>query len=80
MTSVKARVSVVIPTRGRPALVVRAVRSALAQGFEDIEQRVVRVRIIDENLELTLCRNGLKSTGNLRRSGQTENSLAQGHA
>jgi glycosyltransferase involved in cell wall biosynthesis len=41
MTAVKARVSVVIPTRGRPALVVRAVQSALAQDFQDIEVIVV---------------------------------------
>jgi len=35
------RVSVVIPTRGRPELAERAVRSALAQGFEEIEVVVV---------------------------------------
>lgn len=41
MTSLRPRVSVVIPTRGRPALVVRAVRSALAQDFQEIEVIVV---------------------------------------
>jgi glycosyltransferase involved in cell wall biosynthesis len=35
------RVSVVIPTRGRPALVCRAVRSALSQDFPDLEVIVV---------------------------------------
>ena len=35
------RVSVVIPTRGRPALVVRAVKSALEQTLADIEVVVV---------------------------------------
>jgi len=35
------RVSVVIPTRGRPALVERAVRSALSQDFADLEVIVV---------------------------------------
>jgi glycosyltransferase involved in cell wall biosynthesis len=35
------RVSVVIPTRNRPELVLRAVRSALAQTFRDIEVIVV---------------------------------------
>ena len=35
------RVSVVIPTRGRPDLVVRAVRSALAQSLREIEVVVV---------------------------------------
>jgi glycosyltransferase involved in cell wall biosynthesis len=34
-------VSVIIPTRNRPALVLRAVRSALAQTFENIEVIVV---------------------------------------
>ena len=41
MISVKPRISVVIPTRDRPALVVRAVRSALQQTFQDIEVIVV---------------------------------------
>jgi glycosyltransferase involved in cell wall biosynthesis len=41
MTLLRPRVSVVIPTRGRPALVVRAVRSALAQDFQEIEVIVV---------------------------------------
>jgi glycosyltransferase involved in cell wall biosynthesis len=35
------RVSVVVPTRGRPDLVVRAVRSALAQSVQEIEVVVV---------------------------------------
>jgi len=35
------RISVVIPTRGRPALVDRAVRSALIQDFADLEVIVV---------------------------------------
>src|SRR5688572_11583153 len=34
-------VSAIIPTRGRPELVVRAVRSALAQTYKDLEVIVV---------------------------------------
>ncbi len=41
MTLVKPRVSVVIPTRNRPELVLRAVRSALQQTFQDTEVIVV---------------------------------------
>jgi glycosyltransferase involved in cell wall biosynthesis len=41
MISVKPRITVVIPTRDRPTLLVRAVRSALQQTFRDIEVLVV---------------------------------------
>lgn len=41
MTSARPRVSVVIPTRDRPALVVRAVQSALQQTFREIEVIVI---------------------------------------
>jgi glycosyltransferase involved in cell wall biosynthesis len=41
MITAKPRISVVIPTRDRPALVVRAVRSALEQTFAEIEVIVV---------------------------------------
>ena len=41
MKDSKPAVSVVIPTRNRPDLVVRAVRSALAQSFEDLEVVVI---------------------------------------
>jgi glycosyltransferase involved in cell wall biosynthesis len=40
-SEVLPRVSVVVPTRGRPELAERAVRSALAQGLEEIEVIVV---------------------------------------
>ncbi len=58
-------VSVVIPTRDRPALVVRAVRSALAQSLVDIEVIVVidgldlttvdALSIIRDNRLVTVC-------------------------
>jgi glycosyltransferase involved in cell wall biosynthesis len=41
MISAKPRISVVIPTRDRPVLVVRAVQSALEQTFREIEVIVV---------------------------------------
>ena len=54
-----------------------AAGSELAQSLEDIEERVVAVRIIDENLELAFRRDRLEPPGNLRRSGQAEDGLAQ---
>ncbi len=41
-------------------------RRKFAQRFEDIEQRVRRVRVIDEDLELALRRHRFEPPGNLR--------------
>src|SRR5207302_4521622 len=41
-------------------------RSELAQCFQNVEQCVRRVRIIDENLKLSLCWNNLETARNLR--------------
>ena len=52
-------------------------RLQFAQRFQNIEQRVIRVRVIDEDLELTFRRNSFESTGNLRRFVETQNRFAQ---
>ena len=42
-----------------------------ARGFENIQQRVGRMRVIDEDLELALGGNCFQSTRDLRRSPET---------
>ena len=48
-----------------------------AQRLEDIEQRIVGVRVIDKDLKLPLRRNGFETAGHLRRSREAENRFAQ---
>ena len=54
-----------------------AARSEFAQRLEDIEKRVVGVRVIDEDLELPFRRDGLEPPGNLRGFRQAEHRVAQ---
>ena len=68
------------PTHKRPFLPVaiaaasedddEAPRRKFAERFDDIEQRVVRVRVVDKNLKLPFRRNSFESSRNLRRSRQ----------
>ena len=55
-------------------------RGELAQGFEDVEEGVVGVRVIDENLELPFRGHGFEPAGHLRRLAQAEHGVAQIHA
>ena len=54
----------------------QAPRSEFAQSFENVEQRVGRVRVIDKNLELPLRRNDFETAGNLWRFSETEHGFA----
>ena len=45
--------------------------------FQNIEQRVVGVRVINKDLELPFRRHSFESPGHLRRSSKTENRFAQ---
>ena len=56
---------------------MKSPRLKFAQRLEDIEQRVVGVRVIDKNLKLSFRRHGFESARHLRRSRQAENRLAQ---
>lgn len=75
-------ISVVIPTRNRPLLVVRAVQSALAQTFKDIEviviidgsdevTRVELAQINDSRLKVIELQNNVGGSG-ARNAGVTE--------
>ena len=48
-----------------------------AQRFQNVEQRVGRVRVIDEDLELPFRRNGFEPARHLRRFAETQNRFAQ---
>src|SRR2546423_15232356 len=52
-------------------------RLELAQRFQNVQKRVRRVRVIDEDLKLAFRRNHFETSGNLGRFGEAENGLAQ---
>src|SRR5581483_12014111 len=57
-----------------------AMRLQFAQSFNDVQQRVRRVRVIYKNLKLTFGRDQLETPGNLRRFCQAQDRVTQTNA
>src|SRR5437763_14986518 len=49
----------------------------LAQRFQNIQERVRRMRVINKDLELSFGRNHFESAGHLWRFGETDHRFAQ---
>src|SRR5207249_2683869 len=55
----------------------QTMRLEFSQRFENVPERIRRMRVIHENLKLSLCWNQLQASGHLRRFAEAENGLAQ---
>src|SRR6266705_3361335 len=55
----------------------QTLRGEFAKSFQNVAERVGRMRVIDEYLELSLCRNQFQTTGHLRRLGKAKHRVSQ---
>src|SRR5881396_189772 len=55
----------------------QTLRGEFAKSFQNVAERVGRMRVIDEYLELSLCRNQFQTPGHLRRLGKAKHRISQ---